>query len=281
MDLKAAINRGNLKNELQQDCERLLRNIISPYFLSSKFWEWYSTNDPKPSVFKYLSRHLNDDYDVLRNQLTDKFSDLFQFAPEASTIQFLKYLIALAEAESVVKELNRSKLFFDTDYLEIFKELTCQHKNDISHEQLSRFIDGYISNRILESLPALIEVLKAFVVELQRSIPVLPKLPIKKYNANERALAYIFDLYANNERIPINIVEGSFDKKAILEVGKKKGFEAPDTFYRAVKQMSNLTDKKEFIQSVSKRWIEAVEKLSIDWPKTKRYLITKGLIGEQ
>lgn len=105
----------------------------------------------------------------------------------------------------------------------------------------------------------------------------------KKFKANEYALAYIFDLYATGKQIPENITEGGYNKKELM----KKGVELyqygknKDTFYRAVKHVVTFDlNNKQYLEQISKRWVESVRELSKDWSKTKEYLIEKKLIGE-
>jgi len=105
----------------------------------------------------------------------------------------------------------------------------------------------------------------------------------KKFIANEFALAYIFDLFATGKQIPINRTEGGYNKKELIEKGvelyqfdKKK-----DTFYRAVKHVASFDlNNKQYLEQISKNWVEAVSELSKDWCKTKEYLIEKELIRE-
>lgn len=105
----------------------------------------------------------------------------------------------------------------------------------------------------------------------------------KKFIANEYALAYIFDLYATGKRIPENKTEGGYNKKELIKKGvelyqfdKKK-----DTFYRAVKHVASFDlNNKQYLEQISKNWVEAVSELSKDWCKTKEYLIEKELIRE-
>lgn len=100
-----------------------------------------------------------------------------------------------------------------------------------------------------------------------------------KYSANENALAYIFDLYANGEQVPINRVEGSLNAKKLKEIGSKRGFSKPDTFYRSVKNVLkkfDLNNKKD-LDSISIDWYNAVKNLSKDWVTMKQYLDKKEL----
>ena len=102
-----------------------------------------------------------------------------------------------------------------------------------------------------------------------------------KYTANEKALAYLFDLDTNGEQVPKNRVEGCYDAKEIKKIGLNKGFDKPDTFYRGViKVLSYDRNKKENLQHISADWINAVKDLSTNWEETKRYLISKELFGE-
>lgn len=103
-----------------------------------------------------------------------------------------------------------------------------------------------------------------------------------KFIAKEYALAYIFDLYANGQQVPTNRVEGGLNAKELNRIGKEeKGFNKPDTFYRAVKDVLKLDlNKKAELQGISKDWIDAVKNLSTNWGKTKEYLKLQGLIED-
>jgi len=105
----------------------------------------------------------------------------------------------------------------------------------------------------------------------------------KAFIANEYALAYIYDLFANGKQIPINRTDGGLNKKELIN----QGFELyqlnnrKDTFYRAVKYVSNFDlNKQQDLVNISQRWLEAVKTLSKNWDKTEKYLKEKGLIGE-
>lgn len=104
----------------------------------------------------------------------------------------------------------------------------------------------------------------------------------EKFIINEYALAYIFDLFANNKQIPINQTDGGYNKKGLI----KAGFQLyqldkdKDTFYRAVKHVASFDlNKLQDLMNISKRWVEAVKTLSKDWIKTEQYLKEKTLIG--
>jgi hypothetical protein len=101
----------------------------------------------------------------------------------------------------------------------------------------------------------------------------------RKYIAKEYALAYIFDLYAKGEMIPINAIDGGYNAKQLKQVGLDKGFSSPDTFYRAVKTVLEFDlNKVKDLQSISKYWLSAVEKLSNNWIETQQYLMKQNLI---
>lgn len=106
----------------------------------------------------------------------------------------------------------------------------------------------------------------------------------KKFTANEYALTYIFDLYANGKQIPTNKTEGGYNKKVLIQTGIElyQFDEKKDTFYRAVKNVAEKFDlnKKQDLINISQSWIEAVKTLSKDWNKTEKYLKEKKLIGE-
>lgn len=103
--------------------------------------------------------------------------------------------------------------------------------------------------------------------------------PKRKFIANEKALAYIFDLYATGKQIPENHTEGGLSAKEIKKIGAEKGFDKPDTFYRAVRNVSKYDlSRKRDLNNISHGWLTAVETLSDHWDKTREYLIQQGLI---
>lgn len=138
-----------------------------------------------------------------------------------------------------------------------------------------------------EVLQIKLSILKAFE-KTQPNIEPLPPQPIVKekpirYGANEYALTYIFDLYAIGEHVPINRIEGCFDAKKIKDDASKfpKYDKAPDTFYRAVKNVLQYDlNKPTDLQNISKDWLNAVRNLSTNWVITEQYLKDKNLIGE-
>ena len=125
-------------------------------------------------------------------------------------------------------------------------------------------------------------------IQQQPNIEPLPPQPIVKekpirYGANEYALTYIFDLYAIGQHVPINRIEGCFDAKKIKDDASKfpKYDKAPDTFYRAVKNVLQYDlNKPTDLQNISKDWLNAVRNLSTNWVITEQYLKDKNLIGE-
>ncbi|MCT3777164.1 hypothetical protein HZQ64_09080 [Elizabethkingia anophelis] len=103
----------------------------------------------------------------------------------------------------------------------------------------------------------------------------------RKYIAKENALAYIFDLYAKGEMIPINVIDGGYNAKELKRIGLIRGFSRPDTFYRAVISVLKFDlNKVKDLQAISKDWLNVVEKLSDNWMKTQQYLIKQNLIEE-
>ncbi|MDW7691475.1 hypothetical protein R9C00_17990 [Flammeovirgaceae bacterium SG7u.111] len=103
----------------------------------------------------------------------------------------------------------------------------------------------------------------------------------KKFIANEHALAYIFDLYAEGKQVPINRTEGGLNAKEIKRIGIEKGFDKPDTFYRAVKNVLKFDlNKTKDLNNISKDWFNGVKTLSNNWVKTSEYLKEKGLSGD-
>lgn len=101
-----------------------------------------------------------------------------------------------------------------------------------------------------------------------------------KFIANEYALAYILDLYANGKQIPYNRIEGGFDAKELKQTGTKRGLKG-DTFYRAVMKVAKYDlNKKEHLEAISKDWLRAVKVLSKDWNTVLKYLEAKQLLKE-
>ncbi|MCI0922281.1 hypothetical protein [Sphingobacterium rhinopitheci] len=103
----------------------------------------------------------------------------------------------------------------------------------------------------------------------------------RKYTAKEDALAYVFDLYANDLLIPINPIDQSISKSSLIGVGKKRGFDKPDTFYRAVKVVHDTDlNSEKYLKFISKDWLNVLQDLSDDYEKLSKYLENKGLIGK-
>jgi len=104
-----------------------------------------------------------------------------------------------------------------------------------------------------------------------------------KYKAKENALAYIFDLWANGNQIPLNRVEGGINAKELKRIGKEVyKFEKPDTFYRAVRNVLEYDlNNKDYLEQISLDWYNAVKQLSKNWEKTEQYLKEKKLSMEQ
>jgi hypothetical protein len=107
-------------------------------------------------------------------------------------------------------------------------------------------------------------------------------LNTKKFNLNENALAYIFDLYADGMPIPQNEIDGGYTKKGITKDGiEMYQFENNDSFYRAVRKVANYDlNKVQHLENISKRWLDAIKKISKNWIKVEKYLRSKELIGE-
>lgn len=102
-----------------------------------------------------------------------------------------------------------------------------------------------------------------------------------KYTANEKALVYLFDLDTLGKQVPYNRTEGSLDAKELKRIGKEKGFDKPDTFYRGVKAVLKFDrNKEQDLQNISKDWLSVVKNLSNNWEQTKKYLIDKELLKE-
>ncbi len=103
---------------------------------------------------------------------------------------------------------------------------------------------------------------------------------VRKFTAKENALAYIFDLHAAGDTVPLNLTEGSNAKNVLLEVGALRGFTRPDTFYRAVTKVLkyDLNSKKE-LNLISLDWLGVLEELSEDFGALSKFLESKGLTG--
>jgi hypothetical protein len=110
---------------------------------------------------------------------------------------------------------------------------------------------------------------------------IIKKETPEKFTAGEYALAYIFDLYANGQQIPQNRVEGSLDKKGLMEAGNAFGL-VGDTFYRAVMKITKSYDlnKLQHLEAISQRWVGVLKALSKDWDAVSKYLSEKQLLGE-
>jgi len=134
-------------------------------------------------------------------------------------------------------------------------------------------------------VPVAVIALKRYYDWLQTSISVNLQSTINEstpthYKADEYALTYILDLYANEKELPANRVDGGLDAKKIKEDSvrfptfKKK----PDTFYRAVLKVVTYNLSSEvFLTQISKDWYNAVKDLSSNWVTTYQYLKDKNL----
>jgi hypothetical protein len=123
---------------------------------------------------------------------------------------------------------------------------------------------------------------------IENKFPLLPQselkegiIPQSKFIVNEYALAFIFDLYANGGQIPKNSVEGGYNAKQLKKIGIEKYDLVGDTFYRSVKKVANYDlNKVQDLNNISKRWLEALKKLSCDWDCVSKYLKGKGLLED-
>lgn len=186
MDMETAISRGNEISRLKQDCERCLRNILTPYYLSGKFWEWYASKDVNVLSFEYFStQRIFEDYNILRNELKEKFNELFEYAPETSTIRFLKDLISIVESEWDTRKINYNNYCFSTDYFKISAELSqaLSIQEDISVDKLKIFIIGRIDSIILECTHSLNEILKSFLLDLNKEYLSLKKEKVNVFSS--------------------------------------------------------------------------------------------------
>lgn len=101
-----------------------------------------------------------------------------------------------------------------------------------------------------------------------------------KYIAKEYALAYILDLYAKGELLPINRIDGGYDQKTIEKIGESKGCKG-NTFMKAVREVKKIDiNKEEDLKKISKDWKNAVKELSENWGIVRTYLISKKLLKE-
>jgi len=114
-----------------------------------------------------------------------------------------------------------------------------------------------------------------------------PNLTVEGFNerglsTKEYALVYLLDLYASEETIPMNQIEGSISKKKIEKDGKDF-FDLrvkPNSFYKEVKNIHenfNLK-KKSDLDFLSKRWLQVVKSYSRNWNLTETYLKNNFLI---
>lgn len=102
----------------------------------------------------------------------------------------------------------------------------------------------------------------------------------RKFTVSEYVLAYMFELYAAGENIPMNPVEGTICKNKIMNIGSSRYSLKGDTFYRKVKEIKEKFDinSKEQLEQISRDWQNAVKKICSDWEPISKYLQDKGLI---
>lgn len=114
-----------------------------------------------------------------------------------------------------------------------------------------------------------------------------PHLTVEGFNerglsTKEYALVYLLDLYASEETIPMNQIEGSISKKKI----EKDGIDffdlrvKPNSFYKEVKNIHEKFNlkKKSDLDFLSKRWLQVVKSYSRNWNLTETYLNNNFLI---
>jgi hypothetical protein len=147
-------------------------------------------------------------------------------------------------------------------------------------------IKNYDATNRLELIFSIVQAEIQGNLKLNSTFPPPPIIEQKntKYSANEYALAYIFDLWANNKQVPINRTEGSFSAKQIKDdVSRFPNFDkAPDSFYRAVKKVLTFDlNKPNDLLNISNDWLNAVCYLSPNWKTTEQYLKDKNLIREK
>jgi len=113
--------------------------------------------------------------------------------------------------------------------------------------------------------------------------PINNKTKSVKYKADEYALAYIFDLYAEGKQVPKNRIEGGLSAKKIKDDSTlfSSYDKTPDGFYRAVKKVLTYDlNKPKDLQNISNDWYNAIKVLSNNWALTEQYLKDKNLIKE-
>jgi len=113
--------------------------------------------------------------------------------------------------------------------------------------------------------------------------PINNKTKPVKYKADEYALAYIFDLYAEGKQVPKNRIEGGLSAKKIKDDSTlfSSYDKTPDGFYRAVKKVLTYDlNKPKDLQNISNDWYNAIKVLSNNWALTEQYLKDKNLIKE-
>ncbi len=220
------------------------------------------TNEDLPEIFSHKSKYI-------------------EYREKTKGEAFFGLGFFFDDLDELLKELF--DYFKETDFneFEAFETKAIQ-VNDIG-EAVKLFQSGKFSKFTLPN-----SFLNTTTIQQHPNIEPLPPQPIIKqkpikYGANEYALTYIFDLYATGQQVPINRIEGSFDAKKIKEDASKfpNYDKAPDTFYRAVKNvltydLNKLTD----LQNISKDWLNAVRNLSANWVTTEQYLKDKKLIEE-
>ncbi len=234
--------------------------------------------DFKDDFEQYL-KHL----DLVQKNEPEKYEFIKEVADSFKDIDLSKLI------ENVALSVEKHKTEYSKITSNAGKEVFLKEQIELytyANHRFNRFGD-YANEMFNKYQPVFIEALEYWKTEFQ-NLKALPPQPIVKqkpikYGAKEYALTYIFDLYAIGQQVPINRIEGSFDAKKIKQDASKFSNydKAPDTFYRAVKDVLKYDlNKPTDLQNISKDWLNAVRNLSTNWVTTEQYLKGKKLIEE-
>lgn len=98
------------------------------------------------------------------------------------------------------------------------------------------------------------------------------------FTANEKALSYIFDLYAAGMQVPMNR-DNTLKAREIEQIGQKQYNEKPNTFIKAVRYILNHDlNNENHLQNISLEWKAAVFSLSKNSEELTQYLNSKNLV---
>lgn len=192
----------------------------------------------------------------------------------------IEEMVALGEKMSIAQvPQNILTELLDDEYSDIYKNCLIRASAETTNT-ISRII---LENQHLLSENYNFSKSSPFLIPSEQPRQIPNKTKPVQYTANEYALAYIFDLYANGEQVPINRAEGTYNAKKIKEDSTlfNSYLKSPDGFYRAVKKVLTFdVNKSADLQNISKDWQNSVKALSNNWTITQQYLKNKKLIKE-